>query len=127
MSKDQSSRREIVVVNNNICHIKGFERGDDWEIFSERLGQYFEANRIEDERKTAVLLTLIDEDVYRTLKNLCDPTLPKTKTYELVQLLETQFKIRVSVFRKRILFNNLGQVEETISKSQATCSTSQIW
>lgn len=117
MPDEQPAVREIVVVNSNICQISGFKQGDDWEIFSERLEQYFEANRIELGRKTAVLLTLIDEEVYRTLKNLCDPVLPKTKSYgELIQLLETQYKVRVSVFRKRILFNNLRQGEESISE-----------
>lgn len=117
MSQDKAHQSEIVVVSNNFCQLNGFKVGDDFEIFAERLEQYFIANAVGDDRKTAVLLTLVDENVYKTIKNLCDPVLPKQKTYkELIELLETQYKARVSVFRKRIIFNNLRQGEESISE-----------
>ncbi|XP_045466596.1 uncharacterized protein K02A2.6-like [Harmonia axyridis] len=90
MSQDKAHQSEIVVVSNNICQLNGFKVGDDFEIFA----QYFIANAVGDDRKTAVLLTLVDENVYKTIKNLS----------------------RVSVFRKRIIFNNLRQGEESISE-----------
>ncbi|KAJ8912728.1 hypothetical protein NQ315_012283 [Exocentrus adspersus] len=110
-------KQVAVTVSSNICQLSNFKQGDDWEIFSERLEQFFEVNGIEARRRTAFLLTLIDEEVYKILKNLCDPDLPKAKSYEeLIQLLETQFKTKVSIFRKRIQFDNLKQKEESISE-----------
>lgn len=79
MSQDKAHQSEIVVVSNNFCQLNGFKVGDDFEIFAERLEQYFIANAVGDDRKTAVLLTLVDENVYKTIKNLCDPVLPKQK------------------------------------------------
>ncbi|KAJ8910070.1 hypothetical protein NQ315_004963 [Exocentrus adspersus] len=110
-------KQVTVTVSSNICQLSNFKPGDDWDFFSELLEQYFEANGIEARRRTAFLLTLIDEEVYKILKNFCDPDLPKEKSYEeLIQLLETQFKTKVSIFRKRIQFDNLKQKEKSISE-----------
>ncbi|KAJ8930010.1 hypothetical protein NQ314_017247 [Rhamnusium bicolor] len=85
-------------------------------MLQERLEQFFLANRIENERKVSVLLTSIDE-TYKTLKNLCDPAKPKDKSYEqLIGLLSTQFKARVSVYRRRIQFDSLRQGAETVNQ-----------
>ncbi|KAJ8927083.1 hypothetical protein NQ314_020490 [Rhamnusium bicolor] len=99
-----------VINTGNIATLANFKQGDDFEIFEERLEQFFLANRIENERKVSVLLTSIDEETYKTLKNLCDPAKPKDKSYEqLIGLLSTQFKASVSVYRRRIQFDSLRQ------------------
>lgn len=41
--------------------------------------QYFLANYVEEGKKVPVLLTLIGEQAYKTLRDLCDPVLPKIK------------------------------------------------
>ena len=83
---------------------------DDWVIYKEKLDQYFLANLISDDRRVSVLLTLIGTDAYKVLRDLCDPDLPHSKSYDaLCKLLEEQFSIKVSVFRKRIQFYNERQ------------------
>lgn len=113
----QPPPQTITVVNaGNVANLAGFKEGDDWEIFEERLEQYLLANRIEEDRKVSVLLTLISENVYKTLKHLCDPLKPKEKTFEqLIQLLSVQFKKRLSVYRRRIQFENLRQGPEPVN------------
>ncbi|XP_031344036.1 uncharacterized protein LOC116171379 isoform X1 [Photinus pyralis] len=108
----------VTVVNTgNISNIKTFNIGDDWEIFVERLDQYLIANRVEEERKGSILITSVSEEVYKIMKNLCYPEKPFNKTYAaLCTLLEDQFKQKVSLFRKRIIFDNLRQGEETINE-----------
>lgn len=91
--------------------------GEDWDLYKERLDQYFLANVITAERRVPVLLTLIGTHSYKILRDLCGPVLPKDKTFEeLCALLTKQFSPRSSVFRKRIKFYHLKQsAGETIN------------
>ncbi|XP_060810140.1 uncharacterized protein K02A2.6-like isoform X1 [Amyelois transitella] len=98
--------------------IKPFQDGDDIECFLERLEQYFYANNISKELRTSVLLTMIDEKVYKVIKSTLHPELPKTKTLvELQTALRLRYKTRISHFRKRTAFDKLQQEDgETITK-----------
>ena len=109
---------KVTVINTgNLSHVKQFNLGDDWEIFSERLEQSLVANMVEEERKVAILLTSIGEEVYKILRDVCDPVKGKEKSFsELLQLLDVQFKAKVSVYRKRIEFDLLRQTNETIAE-----------
>lgn len=83
---------------------------DDWLVFTERLEQIFEINDVAPEKKKAILITCIGDDVYKTLRDVCHPALPKEKTYdELCSLLNKQFVARTSVFRERYNFFNAHQ------------------
>lgn len=69
----------VTIVNTgNVGIIDKYKISDDWEIFSERLEQYFIANRIEEERRVSVFITAVNEEVYKILKNLCYPEKPTT-------------------------------------------------
>lgn len=89
----------------------------DWQVFTERLEQFFEINDVPDEKKRAILITCIGDDVYKTLRDVCHPALPKEKTFdELCELLNKQFVKKTSVFRERCSFYNAKQQsKETIS------------
>ena len=64
------------------------EEVDDWKDYKERLDQYFLANDVDDAgKKRAILITVIGGKTYSLLKNLLNPVLPVTRTYE--QLAET--------------------------------------
>ena len=94
--------------------------GGDFEEYSERLGFYFLANDVgklgssptqvdkqaADKKKAAVLISLLSETVYSTLKSLCLPQSLGIKTYdELVALLEDYYKPEVSSVAATYLFN----------------------
>lgn len=102
-----------VVYRSSIGTISEYRPNEDWQMWVE---QYSAANYIEADKKVPVLLTLIGEQAYKTLRNLCDTALPKTKTYDqLCEILKSQFSKRISVFKERIEFYNLRQFDtETV-------------
>ncbi|CAH0397611.1 unnamed protein product [Chilo suppressalis] len=78
--------------------------------------------------------TSLNENVYKILKSMLHPKLPKEKTYkEIEETLKLRFQVRTSHYRKRILFDNLKQDdEENVSKwyacikeAAAECNFSQ--
>ncbi|XP_072398343.1 uncharacterized protein [Diabrotica undecimpunctata] len=91
------------VLRTTIGSMAEFRLGDDWTTWEERLEQYFCANYVEEDKKVSVLLTLIGEQAYKTLRDICDPVKPKHKTYvELCTILRKQFTKRISVFKETI-------------------------
>ena len=63
-----------------------------------------------DKKKAAVLISLLSGTVYSTLKSLCLPQSPGTKTFdELVALLEDYYKPEVSSVAATYLFNQCRQ------------------
>lgn len=124
------SREETEIkVFGTIGGLKEYSTGEDWNVYMERLEQYFAANIIEGQRRVAVLLTAIGEETYKTLRDLCDPAKPASKTYEeLKRLLDKQFAPRVSVFRERIKFYNLRQTpNESIRNWFVRCKNAAIF
>lgn len=53
-----------------------------WNVFKERLDSFFEIENTPNEKRRAVLITCISADVYKTLRSVCHPALPKEKTYD---------------------------------------------
>ncbi|XP_023311910.1 uncharacterized protein K02A2.6-like isoform X3 [Anoplophora glabripennis] len=92
---------------------------DDWTIYSERLTQYFCANKILEEKiKVATLLSVIGTSTYKLVRDLCYPAQPAEKTYQqLTDILKDQLGPRKSIWRERIRFFQLQQVEsESVSE-----------
>lgn len=91
--------------------------GYDWNVFTERLEQFFEINDVVEEKKKAILITCIGDQVYKTLRDVCHPALPKEKSFdELCELLNKQFVVKTSVFRERCNFYTAKQQKkETVS------------
>ncbi|XP_003241242.1 uncharacterized protein K02A2.6-like [Acyrthosiphon pisum] len=84
--------------------------GDDWQSYSERLDQFFIANFVEEDRKVAVLITVIGASAYATLREICDPILSNAVKYDkLCDILSKQFAPKVAVFRERSVFYQLMQ------------------
>ena len=48
---------------------------------ADRFEAYVAANDIDDDKKVNVFLAVIGPDAYKSLKNLCDPDNPNTKTF----------------------------------------------
>lgn len=90
---------------------------DDWSVYSERLEQFFEINDIPEEKRNAFLISSVGADTYKTIRDLCHPTLPKDKTFdELCDLMKKQFTIQVAIYRERNMFYNARQfATETVN------------
>ncbi|XP_053688497.1 uncharacterized protein LOC128737803 [Sabethes cyaneus] len=100
-----------MVLQNMIGSIPEFNGSvDDWNVYQERLEQFFEVNEIADNKRVALLISVIGGDSYKTLRDLCNPVLPKNKTFdELCTLLRKQYTPQVAIFRERTNFYNARQ------------------
>lgn len=84
--------------------------GDDWNVYYERLEQFFSVNDIPEDKRSAFLISVIGSYTYKTLRDLCHPVLPKDKPFEeLCEQLRRQFSPQISVFRERSKFYNSKQ------------------
>jgi hypothetical protein len=94
------------IMNGTIGQIPEFQgAGDDWNVYIERLEQYFEVNGIPEDKRNALLISVIGADSYKVLRELCHPTLPKDKLFgELCELLRKQFSPQIAIFRERTNF-----------------------
>lgn len=97
-----------MATNNNVLTFKLGE--DDWEMYTERLELYFDANDIEEEKQVAVLLTKISPETYKLVKNLCAPQKPKEKTFAaLVKLVTDHLCPKPSETMERCKFKQVMQ------------------
>ncbi|GAB0092633.1 uncharacterized protein DMENIID0001_076400 [Sergentomyia squamirostris] len=100
----------------------------DWNVYSERLEQYFLVNDIPEEKRSALLISVIGNDTYKSLRDLCHPALPKDKPFEeLCDLLKKQYGPQVSVFRERNNFYHAKQYDyESVSAWYARLKTLSV-
>ena len=93
---------------------------DDWPTYSERLEQFFLANRITDYagKRVAAFLTVIGPKAYTLLRNVLAPDKPATKTYaELVAALKAHLDPKPLVIAERFKFHRRSQKEgETVAQ-----------
>lgn len=83
---------------------------DNWDTYAEILDQFFIVNSIDDEKKTAFLISCMGAETYKTLRDLCNPFLPKDKSFdELAELLKKQFSPQIAIFRERTNFYEAKQ------------------
>ncbi|KAF2889123.1 hypothetical protein ILUMI_17051, partial [Ignelater luminosus] len=101
-----------------IGHIREFKVGQDFQMYEEKFAQYCQANEIIGSRRIAMLISLICDDTYKTLRDLCFPDKPQDKSYdELCTLLREHNTPPKNTFRERIQFYQAVQgSDETCSK-----------
>ncbi|XP_066955294.1 uncharacterized protein [Macrobrachium rosenbergii] len=90
---------------------------EDFDVYVERVQLFFTVNDIEEEKKTAVFLTLVGPKNYAILRDLIHPSNPNSKTFdELILVLKNHFSPVRSVIAERFKFNRRRQgSDETIS------------
>ena len=89
-------------------HIGAFDHDqEDWKSYSERLGHYLSANKIDDAiQKRDVLLSTCGPTTYTLVRNLATPSPPAELSYEqLIQLLQDHYNPKPSVPVQRFQFN----------------------
>ena len=105
-----------------IGSIEPFRIGkDDWELYIERFQQYVVANKVEDDRRVATLLTVMGSEAYSLLTNLIAPTKPREKTYDqLVDAMGKHLKPKPLVIAERFKFHRRMQGDqESVSEFMA--------
>ena len=79
---------------------------EDWSAYVERLEQYCVANDVEEEKKVAVLLSLMGAKTYNLLRNLTIPDKPSEKTFQQnVDLLKCHLEPKPLVIAGRFRFH----------------------
>ena len=87
--------------------VKEFDGEKEWSQYLERLDHFFEANKVADVDKRAILLTVICHSDYKLLRNLLAPAKPKDKTYtKLVGILKEHYNPKPSEMVQRFRFNS---------------------
>ncbi|XP_030030715.2 uncharacterized protein LOC115447673 [Manduca sexta] len=86
---------------------------DNWVTYADRLEQYFIANAVKDEIKVATLITLIGNEAYDLMVNLCTPNKPSSMTYDtLVELMKKHLNPKPSLLAERFKFRQRIQKSE---------------
>ena len=103
-------------------------QNDDWSLYTERLGQFFVANKITDDKKVAVLLTVVGTRAYELLHSLLVPTVPSEKSYdELVKALQEHLNPKLLVITERFRFHHRNQQGETVAQYMAALRKHLEW
>ena len=81
---------------------------EDWDSYTERIGQYFLANDVKDaDKKRAILLSTYGPSTYRTIKNVLAPQAPADVPYEdIVRAMSTHLQPKPSVIVERYKFHS---------------------
>ncbi|XP_061729439.1 uncharacterized protein LOC133534334 [Cydia pomonella] len=83
---------------------------DNWELYVDRLEQYFVANDVKNEVKVATLITVMGGNAYELMVNLCTPAKPASKTYDqLVALMKGHLNPKPSLLAERFKFRQRVQ------------------
>jgi len=94
---------------------------DDWSSYLARLEQYFKANKINDDRKKAVFLTVMGETTFRLLQTLIAPATVDDKTLpQLRDVLTKHFTPKRLIIAERFKFwKRNQQASESFSEYAA--------
>lgn len=92
--------------------IEAFQKGENFESYSERVNSFFKANAIKEAEKTDTFITIIGPSAYETLKTLCSPEKPNTKEFnELVLILKHHYAPKKIITAERSKFYERKQKE----------------
>ena len=86
------------------------QRSDSIVSYLERMQLYFEANSVDDDRRVAVLLTVVGSKTYETLRSLLAPERPRDQSYDqLVSVLQKHYDPKPLVIGERFRFYQRSQ------------------
>lgn len=102
-----------------VGRIESFDETDgNWALYSDRLDQFFVANHVAEDRKVAVLLSLIGGKTYALLHSLCAPQKPADKTLDQIRrLMNAHLNPQPNEIAERYRFNTRQQqAAESVSE-----------
>lgn len=99
-----------IIMEKALSNFPQFDVSDDFIIFKERFENQLEVYGIDNDARSGILISSLSANVYKMLKSLCDPALPKNKGYdELVKLLLSLFTVKISLLKERKRFYDARQ------------------
>ena len=115
-----SSDESVDMANSDIGQVEPFIVGKhDWTLYVERVQEYLVANGIStEEKKRAVLVTLMGSEAYELLASLVAPDKPSTKKFDdIIDTMEKYLKPKPLVIAERFKFHKRSQKEgETVAQ-----------
>ena len=96
---------------SQIGQINPFDESiEDFDTYCSRVEFYFLANKIKDDQKKAVFVTLLGSRLFSLLQNLVAPKTLQEATYdEVVQAMKDHFKPKVIIIYERFKFHTRNQ------------------
>lgn len=80
------------------------------EIYLERFEAFARVNNFDEQRKTDVVITVLGDEAYMTLRNLVFPETPEKKTYQQIkEVLLKHYKPKRSIVTERYSFHKRTQ------------------
>ena len=83
---------------------------EEFEVYIERLKLFLAANSVHNNKKVAVMLTLLGSHVYSVLRDLCSPESPCDKNFDdLIEVLSNHYAPTRNIIAERFKFNRCRQ------------------
>ena len=101
----------------NLGHIEPFDFEDDWHSYTERVQQFFVANKFTDEKQmVATFITIMGAKCYNLLRNLIVSGKPSDKKFsEFVQILGKHLKPQPVVIAERFkVYKRIQREDESV-------------
>lgn len=112
--KEQSELKKIkvesLIINKNkrmslIGNIEPYVIGGSFAAYTDRMKQFFKVNKIQDEEKTSLFITVMGAEMYELLTSLTTPKLPSEHTFEeLLSKLSVYFEPKKNKRAERFKF-----------------------
>lgn len=99
-------------------NIEPFVPSGDFEAYEERLVQFFLYNKVEEDKKVPLFITIMGPETYKILKSLLIPDAPSTKDFKtLLATLKAHFSPKLNKRSERFKFSKTVQRDgETITE-----------
>ena len=90
-----------------------YETQEKWEIYVQRVEQFFLANNIEEDPQVPTLLSLIGSKTYTLLRDLLSPDNPAKKSFQKIvtMALQQHLSSKPLEIAERFRFNKRNQRE----------------
>ncbi|XP_029156062.1 uncharacterized protein K02A2.6-like [Nylanderia fulva] len=125
-SSSGASKDSAVIAMSDGVKLNFTLNKDDWETYVERLEMYFIAHDVKAEKKAAQLLTRLDEDAFKLVKQLVAPDRVATKTYaDLIKTMSDYLAPKPSEVMERCKFN-LAKQETNESVADFTAKLKKL-
>ncbi|XP_050682461.1 uncharacterized protein LOC126977873 [Leptidea sinapis] len=83
---------------------------DDWNLYVERLEQYFVVNKIPADMQVPTSITVMGAEGYELLVNLCTPDKPKSNTFaQIAEIMQKHLQPKPSPLTERYKLRNRKQ------------------
>ena len=120
LKKDMETRAMApsTEIRGTIGTLAEFTVNDDWSLWFERFEQFVKVNDVRQDKQVSLFLTLIGNDTYALLRNLCSPVKPANSSLaELSTIMQDHLNPKPSIITQRYKFKSCRQKEGESVKS----------